>query len=56
MLETRTFDYVFKDTYVSHIGFACACNPYYGMICDIIGAKDPVKRTDPPYREWMPLV
>lgn len=41
MIKQQTFDYFFKDTFVGHIGVACSCNPYYGMVCDIIGAKNP---------------
>jgi len=56
MIKQQTFDYVFKDTFISHVGIACACNPYFGMICTIIGAKNPKQILEPPYREWMPLV
>lgn len=56
MLRRKVFDYVFKDDMISHVGVACSCNPYVGMLCDVVGAKNPKPKREMPFEEWLPLV
>ena len=55
MLIEGVFDSDFKHGELTDVGVACACNPYYGMICDFIIAKNASPRIAMPVETFMPF-
>ena len=41
MLEDYVFDKKFKKASHEHVGVACSCNPFIGIVCDFVIAQDP---------------
>ena len=36
MLEDYVFDKKFKKASHEHVGVACSCNPFVGIVCDFV--------------------
>ena len=55
MLEDSVFDKKFKKNSSQHVGVACSCNPFVGIVCDFVIAQNPKARASMPVEQWLPL-